>query len=102
MTPPPAADASVVLPNTQQGIRRRNLSLVLHAVAAEGPLSRADVAVRIGLTRAAVSSLVDELTRAGLLVELGRAQSGSVGRPGSALTLSDRGPVGIGAEVGVD
>ncbi len=90
------------LPNTQQGMRRRNLSLVLHAVAAEGPLSRAAVAGRIGLTRAAVSSLVDELVRAGLLMELGREQSGGVGRPGSALSLSDRGPAGVGAEIGVD
>ncbi|MFE7776407.1 ROK family protein [Streptomyces sp. NPDC057445] len=102
MTPPPAADTPWGVPNTQQGIRRRNLSLVLHAVAAEGPLSRAAVAGRIGLTRAAVSSLVDELAAAGLLVELGREQSGTVGRPGSALALNGRGPVGIGAEVGVD
>jgi predicted NBD/HSP70 family sugar kinase len=90
------------LPNTQQGMRRRNLSLVMHAVAGHGPLSRAAVAGRIGLTRAAVSSLVDELIRGGLLVELGREQNGAVGRPGSALSLSGRGPVGIGAEIGVD
>ncbi|MDJ0463906.1 ROK family transcriptional regulator [Streptomyces sp. H27-C3] len=89
-------------PLTQQGIRRRNLSLVLHAVAAHGPLSRATVAGRVGLTRAAVSSLVDELIRTGLLIELGREQSGTVGRPGSALALAPNGPVGIGAEVGVD
>ncbi|MBU3871086.1 MarR family transcriptional regulator, partial [Streptomyces sp. 4503] len=59
------------LPNTQQAMRRRNLSHVLHAVAAHGPLSRASVAARVGLTRAAVSTLVDELIRDGLLVELG-------------------------------
>ncbi|MEU8526395.1 MULTISPECIES: ROK family transcriptional regulator [Streptomyces] len=94
--PPPAAE------NTQQGIRRRNLSLVLRTVADHGPLSRAAVAGRIGLTRAAVSSLVDELIRAGLLTELGLEQSGAVGRPGSALSPSDRGPCGIGAEVGMD
>ncbi|MGP3922176.1 ROK family protein [Streptomyces sp. 8N616] len=89
-------------PQTQHGIRQRNLSLVLHAVAVHGPLSRAGVAGRIGLTRAAVSTLVDELTRAGLLVELGRTRPGTVGRPGSALALSDRGPAGLGAEIGVD
>ncbi|MZE80443.1 MarR family transcriptional regulator, partial [Streptomyces sp. SID5475] len=49
-------------------MRQRNLSLVLHTVAAHGPVSRAGVASRIGLTRAAVSTLVDELARAGLLV----------------------------------
>ncbi|MFJ4714369.1 ROK family protein [Streptomyces sp. NPDC088785] len=89
-------------PDTQQAMRRRNLSRVLHTVAAEGPLSRAMVAQRIGLTRAAVSTLVDELTRAGLLEELGPQRPGGVGRPGSALAVSGRGPAGLGAEVGVD
>lgn len=83
-------------------MRRRNLSRVLHTVNADGPLSRAAVASRIGLTRAAVSTLVDELIRSGLLDELGPERPGRVGRPGSALALSGRGPAGIGAEIGVD
>ncbi len=45
--------AGRALPNTQQGMRRRNLAKVMHTVSAEGPLSRAAVASRIGLTRAA-------------------------------------------------
>ncbi|MFF6780418.1 ROK family protein [Streptomyces sp. NPDC012510] len=90
------------LPDNQQGMRRRNLSRVMHTVNAEGPLSRAAVASRIGLTRAAVSTLVDELIRSGLLEELGPERPGRVGRPGSALALSGRGPSGIGAEIGVD
>ncbi|MFE0445612.1 ROK family protein [Streptomyces fungicidicus] len=90
------------LPDTQQGMRRRNLSRVMHAVSAEGPLSRAAIASRIGLTRAAVSTLVDELIRSGLLEELGPERPGRVGRPGSALAVSGSGPAGIGAEVGVD
>ncbi|MFG2352720.1 ROK family protein [Streptomyces sp. NPDC048521] len=90
------------LPDTQQGMRRRNLARVMHAVSAEGSLSRAAVASRIGLTRAAVSTLVDELIRWGLLEELGPERPGRVGRPGSALAVSDRGPAGIGAEIGVD
>ncbi|MFF9773965.1 ROK family protein [Streptomyces sp. NPDC013978] len=90
------------LPDNQQGMRRRNLSRVMHTVNAEGPLSRAAVASHIGLTRAAVSTLVDELIRAGLLEELGPERPGRVGRPGSALALSGRGPAGVGAEIGVD
>ncbi|MER5215523.1 ROK family transcriptional regulator [Streptomyces sp. NPDC002838] len=90
------------LPDTQQGMRRRNLARVMHTVSAEGPLSRAAVASRIGLTRAAVSTLVDELIRSGLLEELGPERPGRVGRPGSALAVSRRGPAGIGAEIGVD
>ncbi|MFF4506970.1 ROK family protein [Streptomyces sp. NPDC001401] len=91
-----------VLPDTQQGMRRRNLARVMHTVSAEGPLSRAAVASRIGLTRAAVSTLVDELIRTGLLEELGPERPGRVGRPGSALAVSGHGPAGIGAEIGVD
>ncbi|MEV0642540.1 ROK family transcriptional regulator [Streptomyces sp. NPDC050619] len=90
------------LPDTQQGMRRRNLARVLHTVSAEGPLSRAAVASHIGLTRAAVSTLVDELIRSGLLDELGPERPARVGRPGSALAVSRRGPAGIGAEIGVD
>lgn len=94
--------AGRALPNTQQGMRRRNLARVMHTVSAEGPLSRAAVASRIGLTRAAVSTLVDELIRSGLLEELGPERPGQVGRPGSALAVSGHGPAGIGAEIGVD
>ncbi|MEW2050783.1 ROK family transcriptional regulator [Streptomyces sp. NPDC005476] len=90
------------LPDTQQGMRRRNLARVMHAVSDEGPLSRAAVASHIGLTRAAVSTLVDELIRTGLLEELGPERPGRVGRPGSALAVSGHGPSGIGAEIGVD
>ncbi|MGW6271183.1 ROK family protein [Streptomyces sp. NPDC055060] len=106
MTAPPhdarRGTAGLPLPDTQRGMRRRNLSRVMHAVAAHGPLSRAAVATRIGLTRAAVSTLVDELIRSGLLDELGPERPGKVGRPGSALAVSRSGPAGIGAEVGVD
>lgn len=97
---PPGAGRA--LPNTQQGMRRRNLARVMHTVSAEGPLSRAAVASRIGLTRAAVSTLVDELIRSGLLEELGPERPGRVGRPGSALAVSGHGPAGMGAEIGVD
>ncbi|GAB7064372.1 ROK family protein [Streptomyces mexicanus] len=99
---PHPAGPGRALPDTQQGMRRRNLARVMHTVSAEGPLSRAAVASRIGLTRAAVSTLVDELIRSGLLQELGPERPGRVGRPGSALAVSGRGPAGVGAEVGVD
>ncbi|MFJ8192688.1 ROK family protein [Streptomyces sp. NPDC096094] len=107
MTAPPPHETQPArpgraLPDTQQGMRRRNLARVMHTVSAEGPLSRAAVASRIGLTRAAVSTLVDELIRSGLLEELGPERPGRVGRPGSALAVSAHGPAGIGAEVGVD
>ncbi|MFJ6793123.1 ROK family protein [Streptomyces sp. NPDC091268] len=82
-------------------MRRQNLAVVLGVVAAEGPLSRADVAGHTGLTRPAVSSMVDELIGRGALTETGTAPSGRVGRPGRALALNDRGPAGLGLEIGV-
>ncbi|MET9883170.1 ROK family protein [Streptomyces sp. NPDC006430] len=89
------------VPASQQGMRRQNLAVVIGAVAAHGPLSRADVAGHTGLTRPAVSSMVDELIGRGALTETETAPSGRVGRPGRALELSDRGPAGLGLEIGV-
>lgn len=88
--------------SSQAAMRRHHLSLVLHAVAGHSPISRASVAARVGLTRATVSTLVEELIGAGLLAEEGPTRAGTVGRPGLALALSDRGPAGLGAEIGVD
>jgi predicted NBD/HSP70 family sugar kinase len=96
-----AAGAPAAGPASQAGMRRQNLALVMGAVAAGGPLSRAAVAARTGLTRAAVSSLVEELLAGGLLTEGGAAPSGRVGRPGTALTVNTEGPAGLGLEVGV-
>ena len=89
-------------PASQAGMRRQNLALVMGAVAGGGPLSRAAVAGRTGLTRAAVSSLVDELLDGGLLAERGPAPAGRVGRPGRALVVDDAGPAGLGLEIGVE
>ncbi|MGH6654891.1 MAG: ROK family protein [Actinocrinis sp.] len=89
-------------PASQAGMRRQNLALVMGALAAHGPSSRAEVAERTGLTRAAVGSLVNELAAAGLTTDLGLAPSGRVGRPGKALALSEQGPAGLGLEIGVD
>ncbi|MFJ9696581.1 ROK family protein [Kitasatospora sp. NPDC101183] len=88
-------------PASQQGMRRANLALVL-GVIARAPRSRAEVANGTGLTRAAVSSLAEQLLAAGLVVEEGpAAPSGKVGRPGTALGLNPYGPGGLGAEIGV-
>ncbi|MFG3223479.1 ROK family protein [Kitasatospora sp. NPDC048194] len=94
-------DAGRTGPASQQGMRRANLALVL-GVIARGPRSRAEVAAETGLTRAAVSSLAEQLITAGLVVEEGpAAPSGKVGRPGTALGLNPLGPGGLGAEIGV-
>lgn len=105
---PPAPDARTPRtggPASQQGMRRQNLALVMGVLAEHGPISRAEVADRTGLTRAAVGNLVNELAAAGLTTDLGLAPTGRVGRvgrPGTALALSDQGPAGLGLEIGVE
>lgn len=89
-------------PASQQGMRRANLALVLAAVARLGAASRAQLSESTGLTRAAVGSLVGELIDAGLVRERGVSLQGRVGRPGTALTVNDRGPCGLGLEIGVE
>ena len=89
-------------PASQQGMRRANLALVLGTVARLGTASRAQLSESTGLTRAAVGSLVGELIEAGLVRERGVSLQGRVGRPGVTLTVSDRGPCGLGLEIGVE
>jgi predicted NBD/HSP70 family sugar kinase len=93
-------------PHRQASLREHNLALVLRQLAAAGAraaaASRADVAAVTGLTRATVSSLVDELVRGGLVEELGPATPGGVGRPATGLRLAGTGPAGLGLEVNVD
>lgn len=89
-------------PAGQHTVRRHNAALVLGAVAAEPGISRAGVATGTGLAKATVSAIVDRLIEARLIVDTGpRARSGR-GRRGTGLSVSDRGPHGLGAEIGVD
>ncbi|MBD0708232.1 MULTISPECIES: ROK family transcriptional regulator [unclassified Streptomyces] len=86
----------------KSGVRRHNLSLVLRTVHDAGESTRAAVAARVGLTRPAVSSLVEQLLALGLLVESGKTFSGQAGRPGTVLKPADTGPAGLGVEISVD
>ncbi|MFC9651935.1 ROK family protein [Streptomyces sp. NPDC056937] len=86
----------------KETVRRHNLSLVLRAVRDEGEATRAGVAARVGLTRAAVSSLVEQLLDSGFLSESGKTFSGQAGRPGTVLKVTRTGPAGIGVEINID
>ncbi|OEJ24135.1 transcriptional regulator [Streptomyces agglomeratus] len=83
-------------------VRRHNLSLVLRAVHDGGEATRAGVAARVGLTRAAVSSLVEQLMESGFVTESGKTFSGQAGRPGTVLKVARTGVAGLGVEVNVD
>jgi predicted NBD/HSP70 family sugar kinase len=86
----------------RETVRRHNLSLVLRAVRDEGDATRAGVSARVGLTRAAVSSLVEQLLESGFLTESGKTFSGQAGRPGTVLKVARTGVAGIGVEINVD
>jgi predicted NBD/HSP70 family sugar kinase len=75
---------------TKHDSRRNNLRATLELVSDRGSSSRAEIARRTGLSRAAVSSLVGELIDDGLLRELGRGTSAG-GKPPTLLALNERG-----------
>ena len=94
MTPTPAA--------RQSTLRSSNLALVLRTVCAEGPLSRADVAVRTGTTRATAARLVDELVVGRLLDEGERPAPPRRGRPATPLLPGARvGALGLQVDAGL-
>jgi predicted NBD/HSP70 family sugar kinase len=97
--------SGTLAPTTSGGQRTRedNLAMVLGLLADSArPLSRAELAGALGVTRATASSLVESLESGGLVEETGRSPSGARGRPGRGLRLPSTGPAGLGLEVGVD
>lgn len=92
-----------VRPARQSSLREHNLSLVLrHIVDAGTPMTRARLAKAVGLTRPAVSDLVDRLIAARLVVESAPEAVERAGRPGVPLLPAPGSFVGVGLEVAVD
>jgi len=81
--------------------RKHNSSLILDLLRLEGPLSRAALAGKIGLTRSTVSRIVKELSTDKLVREV-KLSLGRKGRPGMLLELDPRGGSAIGLEIGVN
>lgn len=87
----------------QDSLRTHNLGLVLRTIlGSPEPPSRADVAAATGLTRATVSTLVDQLVAAKLVVELAPAAPQRVGRPPVPLTAARGTVAAVGMEMNVD
>ena len=82
-------------------IRKMNTAILLDALRRFAPLSRAELAARIGLNRSTVSIIVNNLIEEGLIQETD-LQSAKVGRPGMLLELNPKGGFAIGVELGVD
>jgi predicted NBD/HSP70 family sugar kinase len=87
-----------------RAIRQFNESRALSAIFRQGPLSRADLARRLKLTRSTVGGIVQSLTDSGLLRERPDASGPRVrvGRPGVATEINGDGAYFIGADIGVD
>ncbi|MCW2638790.1 MAG: hypothetical protein JWP76_1096 [Dactylosporangium sp.] len=89
-------------PVRQRSLWQHNLALVLGHVGTATPTSRAEIAATTGLTRATVSSLVEDLLRADLVAEVEPAPRTGAGRPATGLVLCPNGPTGLGLEINVD
>lgn len=84
---------------TKHDSRRANLRTTLELVSRHGATSRAEIARRTGLSRAAVSSLVTELIEQSLLRELGRGESAG-GKPPTLLALNERAREVVAVDLG--
>ena len=82
---------------TQQSGKRR----VFNLLRAEGVISRAALSQRCGLTRPAVSAIVEELVRDGFVLEAGRGDS-TGGKPPILLRIAPGGRCAIGIDLGDD
>lgn len=82
--------------STAEGLGRANAGLILARVLAEGSIARAELADRVGLTRATVTRMVAKLIEMGLLLE-GSPRRDSRGRPMIPLLLAaeDRAVVAV-------
>jgi len=87
-------------PVDQAGLRRGNLALLVRTLREHGALSRAQLAVRSGLSKATVSSLVTDLELRGLVHSAG-VSAGGQGRPGQLVDLRPTSVCGLGLDVHV-
>jgi predicted NBD/HSP70 family sugar kinase len=84
----------------QASLREHNLSIVLREVLDKpGRTTRAKIAYAVGLTRASVSGLVEQLIRGGLVTETDPEVVDRAGRPGVRLVPAGHTIVGLGLEV---
>ncbi|OIJ12059.1 ROK family protein [Anaerobacillus alkalilacustris] len=85
----------------QQLVKVNNKSLILNTIKDQGPLSRADLSQRLGLTKGTVSSLVSELLHEHLCYETGPGES-SGGRRPVMVSFNQTSGYSIGIDLGVN
>ncbi|MGP9614007.1 ROK family protein [Brachybacterium sp. AOP42-B2-9] len=83
-------------------MRSANLSLLLRHLHSRGGRSRATLSQETGLSKASVTSLVQDLVERGLVQEGQVERRGTVGRPGTEVRIDPLHVAGIGLELNVD
>jgi predicted NBD/HSP70 family sugar kinase len=86
-------------------VRRTNLSVLLRHLHLDGPMRRAELTGRLGLTRSTVAGLVAELARLGLVEQAAAGTTGvpsGRGRPSPVVRPCPLGVQVVAAEVHVD
>jgi glucokinase len=82
-------------------MKKINRSLIIDTIRSHQPISRAQTAQRLKLSRSTVSSIVEELLLKKLVVELGYGNSTSEGgRRGLELGFNPKSGYGIGLDIG--
>jgi predicted NBD/HSP70 family sugar kinase len=92
----------MLITGDQQLLRQMNRMALVRRLAHEPQLSRADLAVGLGLTKSTVGLLVKELVEEGWLNENEVVTTGSLGRRPTPLHIDGQRLALIGADVGVD
>ncbi|MCS0653136.1 ROK family transcriptional regulator [Cytobacillus firmus] len=85
----------------QQLVKMKNKSRVLQTIIDHSPISRADIAQYLGLTKGTVSSLVNELIEEKICSETGPGKS-SGGRRPVMLLFNEQAGYAIGIDLGVN
>ncbi len=92
----------MLITGDQQLLRQMNRMALVRRLCHESELSRADLAVALGLTKSTVSLLVRELVDEGWLNESEMVTTGSLGRRPTPLHIDGRRLALLGADMGVD
>jgi predicted NBD/HSP70 family sugar kinase/biotin operon repressor len=85
-----------------EGLRERNKLRVIEALRQQGTASRSDLARLTGLSRTTITSLVMDLQRHGLVIELSVSEPQGRGRPPTLLRLDPSAGTALGVYFGHD
>ncbi len=87
---------------TQETVRRHNLGTLLGHVHRHGPTSRARLTRLLGLNRATIGYLVDDLAARGLVTEMPETEQAPRGRPSKVVAVRGDLHRALAVHVGVD